>query len=205
MAAVFTGERELKSLNALSKEAAIKEFTPILKDSPDSGSFVVAAFVLAMKGVDVDANLARLVMPIKNSHDDMYEELKATRGLAENQILIEDIPNAIYTIYKTRKYGPALKTLLTMPVAWPAAEYRDDCVMAQLRLDPKSLLGFASSDAKVYATLWDIIDWNIGPIQDRMRLAKVLKTSAWSTPAMKKTALRLAHDIATPKNRPIGV
>ena len=197
---VLAGEQPVKVLDSISKEQAIKEFTPLLKESQDSASFVIAAFVLAMKGVDVDKNLARLVAPIKDSHDGKIDELTATHGLAENQVLLEDIPNAIYLIYRTRHYTPALKTLLTMPVDWPAAEYRDDCIMTQLRTDAKPVLEMAQ-DVKIYATVWDIVDWNVGSMNDRMKFVARLKTTRWPNASTKKTALRLAHDVATPKNR----
>lgn len=200
-AAVFSGENNSKDLLAISKAQAIKVFSPLLKDPRDSSSRVVAAFALAMKGVDVDANLARMIEPIKDAHDEKIEELEADRGLAENQILLEDIPNAIYLIYKTRHYDPALKTLFTMPVDWPAAEYRDDCVMTQFRTDPASVLALASKDAGIYNTLWDIVDWNIGGLADRKVFVRHLKDTHVPSKPLKQTALRLARDLMTPKNR----
>jgi hypothetical protein len=202
VAAYFSGERKDDVLSKISKAMAVKEFSPMLKDSPDSAGYVIAAFVLAMKGVDLDGNLARLVVPIKDAHNEKIEELTATHGLAENQILLEDVPNAIYQIYKTQHYLPALKTLFTMPVDWPAAEYRDDCVMAQLRSDPKPVMAMAAGDKKIYATLWDIVDWNVGAVTDRKIFIHRMQTARWTTPAMKRVALQLAHDLATPRNRP---
>ena len=201
-ASVFSGEQDAKALLAISKASVVKDLNPFLKDPRDSASRVVAAFALAMKGVDIDANLARMVEPIKDAHDDKIEELSASRGLAENQVLLEDIPNAIYLIYKTRHYAPALKTLLTMPVDWPAAEYRDDCVMTQMRVDPVPVMAIASKDAMVYSTLWDIVDWNVGAIRDRKSFISKLRSTKWPNRSVKETALRLAHDLATPKNRP---
>lgn len=201
-AAVMSGEKPESSIASLSKAIAIKDLSPRLKDSPDSSSFVVAAFALAMKGVDIDVNLGRLVIPIKSAHDEKIEELVAGGGLAENQIMLADIPNAIYLVYKTRKYMPALKLLFTMPVEWPAAEYRDDCVMAQLRKDPKPVLAMAAADPKIYATLWDIVDWNVGSMNDRKIFIHRMRTARWTTAPMKKAALKLAKDLAVPKNRP---
>jgi len=201
-ASAFSGEQPIGVMTSITKAQAIKTFTPILKESTNSAGFVIAAFALAMKGVDVDANLSRLVLPIKDAHDEKIEELTATHGLAKNQILIEDIPNAIYAIYKSRQSTSALKTLLTMPVDWPAAEYRDDCVMTVLRNDPKPVIALASGDAKIYATLWDILDWNVGSMKDRNNFIGRLQTIRWKTVPLKKTAMKLAHDLATPKNRP---
>jgi len=201
-AAVFSGERDAKALASMTKATAIKAFRSMTKDPRDSSSRVVAAFALAMKGVDVDSNLGRLIEPIKDAHDGKIDELTASRGLAENQILLEDVPNAIYLIYKTRHYPPALKALFTMPVDWPAAEYRDDCVMAQLRTDPVPVISLASSDPQIYGTLWDIVDWNVGGPGDRKLFITQLQSSKWPNKSLRDTAVRLAHDLSTPKNRP---
>lgn len=201
VAAFFSSERKDNVLATMSKDDVAKDFSPYLKDPQDSASFVIAAFALAMKGVDVDANIGRLVMPIKDSHDGKIDELEANRGLAQNQILLEDIPNSIYLIYKTRHYTPALKTLLTMPVDWPAAEYRDDCIMSQLRIAPDPVIALASQDKKIYSTLSDIIDWNVGAMPDRKAFVHRMETAHWP-PTLKATAIKLAHDVATPKNRP---
>jgi hypothetical protein len=202
-AAVLSEERPTETLGLMSKQVAIKVFTPLLKAPSDSSGYVVAAFALAMKGVDTDTNLARMMVPIKSHKDEKLEELVASHGMAENQIMLADIPNGIYLVYKTRKYAPALKALFTMPVEWPAAEYRDDCVMAQLRKDPKPVLAMAANDPKIYATLWDIVDWNVGSINDRKIFIHRMQTAKWTTTPMKKAALQLAKDLKRRKNRPL--
>jgi hypothetical protein len=201
-AALFSGERKDNVFATMSNAQVVKEFSPMLKDSQDSAGFVLGAFALAMKGVDIDTNIGRMVIPLKHVADDKLDELIPNRGFAENQVRYEDIPDAMFLIYKTRHYTPALKALFTMPVDGPCAENRDDDVMAQLRKDPKPVLALAAADKGVYATLWDLVDWNVGSMTDRKIFIHRMQTAHWTTPAMKRVALQLAKDLKTPKNRP---
>ena len=200
-AAVLSGEQPATALKLSTKDATAA-FAPLLKGSPNSSGFVVAAFALAMSGVDIDANIGRLIIPIKNARDEKIEELTESNGLAENQIMLADIPNGIYMIYKTRKHLPALKALLSMPIEWPAAEYRDDCILAQIRKDPKPIFQMAGNDKNIYNTLWDIVDWNIGSPTERKVFINRLQTAKWTTAPMKKAAMQLSKDLQKPKNRP---
>lgn len=202
-AQLFSGERkDVATLKGVGAEKVSAEIGGLVKKSSiNSAGYAVSAFALAVNGVDLEANLGRLAGPLKRAQEGKVTELEPTNGLAPGQVLLEDIPWALYLVYKARKYQPALEALLTAPVDGAVAENRDDVVMDQLREDPVPVLQIASNNPKVYERVWDIVDWNIGPKTARTAFINRLKSRRWPSAALKRTALRLAADLRKPKNR----
>jgi hypothetical protein len=197
-----TGQpRESGYLRSMSRADVVREFAPLIKSEPvDSTARIVAAFALAYKGVDVDQNLGRMMGPLRRFESGAIAELSPSTKLAGHEVLLEDIPNAVYRIYKARRYMPALKLMFTMPVDGAAAENRDDDVMEQLAKDPKPVLELAS-DAKIYEKLWDIVDWNVGTGPERDAFIRKMKSTRWPNKNVKAVAGRLARDLSKQKNR----
>lgn len=202
-AAVFNGERkEYAFLVSMPRQEAVAAFAPIQRSRyPDSAAYVVATFGLAMNGVEVPANVGRLVGPLKRFQDGKLAELMVSSGFAEGQVLLEDIPTALYRIYQARRSTEALQALIMAPMEGAVAENRDDYVVDLLRADPIPVLKLAASPP-VYARVWDIADWNIGLPQERRDFIRKLRTTPWPTPALKRTALKLASDLRVRRNRP---
>ncbi len=201
-AALFSGEKsDTTFLEQMSKTRAEKEFGTVLQtQKADSSSYLVASFALAMRGVDMDANVARICGPLKHAAGQV-ESITPSGGLEKDQILPEDIPIALYEIYKVRHFQPALKALFTTPIDGAAAENRDDDVMDAILRNRVDVLRLATQDQTVYSKLWDIIDWNIGAMSDRSALTKRLKLAKWPNPEIRHTAVRLSNDLRRPKHR----
>ena len=202
VASLFSGDKKDDTyLQHMAKQDAAKLFGGFLKDTkPDTSGYLVASFALAMKGVDMDVNLIRIVGPLKDANGQI-ESIPASGGLSRDEILPEDIPTALYTLYKDRHYPPALKELFKAPVDGAVAENRDDDVMDAMSHSAADVLRLATQDPEIYGKLWDIIDWNIGPISDRLALIKRLKAGRWPNPEIRHTAMRLASDLRQPKHR----
>lgn len=200
---VFNGDDSSDDfLKGLTKPNAIREFGPFLKsEKPGTSAYLVAAFALAVNGVDIPTNLGRIVGPLKTSSGQI-ESIEASGGLNKDEILPEDIPTSVYTVYKLRHNAMALHLLFTTPIEGAVAENRDDDVMDAMTYHAVDVIRLATSDPVVYAKLWDILDWNIGPMSDRMALIRRLETEKWPSDALRKTAVRLASDLTRPKHRP---
>ena len=199
---LFNGSKtEDAFLQRMPKQEAEMEFGRVLKaEKADTSAYLVASFALAMRGVDMDANVIRICGPLKDA-DGQIESIAPSGGLAKDQILPEDIPTALYEIYKVRHFQPALKALFTTPIEGAVAENRDDDVMNAISRSPVDVLRLATQDRSVYPKLWDIIDWNIGPMSDRLALIKRLKSGHWPNAQIRHTASRLASDLRQPKHR----
>jgi hypothetical protein len=201
-ARIFNGDAPKDDLlMRFSKVEAQRDFQPILdSEKPETSAHIVAAFALAMKGIHMDENLARILAPLKKTEGQL-ESIPASGGLAKDEILPEDIPTAVYTLYKARHDLSALKSLLTAPIDGAVAENRDDDVMDAMSRNPVDLMRLGAQDEAVYARLWDILDWNIGPMRDRLALIRRLKAGRWPNQQIRHTALRLASDLRKPKHR----
>ena len=202
VARLFNGDKTDDGfLQRMSKSEAEKTFGAALKATKaDTSGFLVASFALAMRGVDMDANVSRICAPLKDAAGQI-ESIAPSGGLEKDQILPEDIPTALYEIYKVRHFQPALKALFTTPIDGAVAESRDDDVMDAVSRTPADVLRLAAQDAAIYSKLWDIIDWNIGPASDRQALIKRLKAGHWPSPEIRHTATHLANDLRQPKHR----
>lgn len=176
-------------------------FAPIQRSRyPDSAAYMVATFALAMNGVDVRGNVGRLVGPLKRFEIAEIKELSVSSGFREGEVLLEDIPTALYRIYQARGSTDALLALITAPMDGAVAENRDDYVVAELKRNPVPILKLAQ-DPVVYQHVWDIADWNIGLPKDRKAFIQKLQATAWPTPVLKRLALRLAKDLKVRRNR----
>ena len=99
---------------AMDKAQAIKLFQPVLKESsPRTTGRFVAAFVLACKGVDLKNNVQKVLQPSVDwkSGFNPEEVLKPSNGMAEHDLVMEDVPEALYLIYRIQHYQPALHDL----------------------------------------------------------------------------------------------